>query len=783
MNLTKSPITLACAVIFAQAAQAQTLIPPETSSAGNIEAEQDQLQTVTVTAQRRLESLTKTPVAVTVVDQKQLDAQGITSAVDIPNTVPNLQVVQNGFSMRGIGNNNSFGGYSTVAVQVDGVYQPSYQALDLGLYDVDRIEGLRGPQGTVYGRNATAGVVNIETAPARMRREAFGDVAVGNFGDVTARGVLNVPLSETFAARVSLMKRKNDGYVEGGAAQRNYGETDVSSARLAWTWQATPDLIWHASLSSARNQGTIPDPVWASYSYFPNANLATGTLGNAVVVPASNNILARHTATDIVTDLSETALRSRLTWSLNDLWSLTYLAGGVNFADNGVDAATGLFTLKNRDFTTRSQSHELDVNYEGSTLKAVGGLYLYRDRTSGAQKVGIGNALPYPLASVLPPPMVYAPGTGFEPSAYGVVDVAKRVNEDSNDSQAIFAQGTYSVTPLTRLTAGARYTKDQFSTNGDTQVCAFGTVTQANMNLTCGVPFGPPSSAIASSSSSNASWRLGVDHDLSKDHMLFASVSTGYRGGGATANVAPQFSTFKPETLTNVEIGWRGRLLSNKLSLNLTAFNMDYKDLQVSGIGQDVAGNNTPVTTNSPTAKIRGLEFEGDWLATRNDRLQGFVTYLDAKFGHFVDPVGNPDNIPGDYNNFAPVPITGTQADYTGHTLLNAPRFTLRARYAHTYTLANGARLVPSVQLYWQSGSYTSYSNFTDPLRGYRDAYTKTDLNLSWESADRRWTVDTYVYNVTDKRVYASATPLAADTGVTYAPPRTYGLRLGYRFE
>jgi iron complex outermembrane receptor protein len=127
--------------------------------------------------------------------------------------------------------------------------------------------------------------------------------------------------------------------------------------------------------------------------------------------------------------------------------------------------------------------------------------------------------------------------------------------------------------------------------------------------------------------------------------------------------------------------------------------------------------------------------------------------------GNFLDPVGNPDNIPGIYNSFAPTPIPGTTADYTGNRLPNAPRFSVRARYSHAMTLGGGARLVPSIQVYWQSGSYTSLSNISDPARGYRKAYSKTDLNLRWESADGRWTVDGYVYNAEDKKVYAFAAP------------------------
>jgi len=781
MYQRQTPIALAC-VLFIGEVQAQL---PSSDAASATQADNDVvvLEKITITAQRRSEVLSKAPIAASVLSQQALDSQGISTASDIASSVPNLQVVQNGFSMRGIGNNNSFGGYPTVAVQVDGIYEPVNQALTLGLFDIDRIEAVRGPQGTVYGRNATAGVVNIETARASSKFQAFGDLAYGTHNDITARGVLNVPVSDTFQVRASVMKRQSDGNVDGGASPRNYGEIDVSSARLAWTLQATPDLRWRASLSTAQNNGTLSDIVRASYTYFPDANIATGTLGAPVTVAPGGNILGYRSAPDIANDVKQTAFRSNLHWSINDQWSVTYLAGATRLVNNGVDFASGLFTLTNKDYATRTQSHEIDVNYESDALKLVGGIYTYRDRTSGAQKIGIGDALPFPLSAVLPPPIVIAPGTGFEPTGFGIIDVASRVNENANDSNAVFGQAVYSVSPALRLTGGIRNTRDKFSTNGDSQVCAFGTVAQANMALSCPVPFGPPTSSVASSSSSNTSWRLGVDHDLSPDNLVFASVSTGYRGGGATANVAPQFSTYKPETLRSIELGWRGRMLGNTLGMNVTAFDMDYRNLQVSGIGQDISGNNTPVTTNSPTAKIRGLEFEGDWLASRRDRLQGFFTYLDARFGTFIDPVGNPNNIPGIYNSFAPVPIPGTAADYSGNRLPNAPRVSLRARYSHAFTLDGGSRLTPSIQAYWQSGSYTSLSNISDPARGYRKAYSKTDLELRWVSADGRWTIDGYVYNAENAKVYASAVPLASFTSVSYMPMRTVGVRVGVRFE
>lgn len=794
-----TPITIAClsALLHAGAAHAQSLpadtpaAPSDTTRPAGNDADgaaPAKLETVTVTAQRRSEVLSKTPVAITAVSQKALDSQGISSAVDIATLVPNMQVAQNGFSMRGIGNNNSFGGYSTVAVQVDGIYEPNYSALSLGLYDVDRIEALRGPQGTVYGRNATAGVVNIETAKPRRKFQAFGDLAFGNYGDRTERAVVNLPVNEMLQVRASVMHRKNDGYDDGGASTRRYGAIDVSSARLAWALQATPDLQWNASVSTAKNTGTVPLSTPVSYTYFPNASLSAGTFGAPVTVSPAGNILGYRTARDIRSDMKEDALRSSLVWSIDDRWSLTYLAGIGRFEDSGIDSSTGLFSLQQRGTRTSNYSHEIDVNYEAGRFKVVAGLYAYRDRQSGLQKVSIGNALPYPFNSVLPPGFAFAPGSGFEPSGYGGIDVQKRINADRNRSTAAFAQGTYNLADDWRLTTGVRNTRDKFSTDGDSQACAYGSAAAPDAGLRCGVPFGPPSGAVASSGSTKTSWRLSTDYDLTPDQMLFATVATGYRGGGATANVAPRFITYQPETLTNYELGWRSRLLANTLSLNVTAFNMDYKNLQVSGIGQDLLGNNTPVTVNAATARIRGLEFEGDWLVTRNDRLQGYLTYLDARFGTFANAVNNSTGIDlGTYNAFAAVAglpaLSTSSADYSGKRLPGAPRLALRGNYAHTFTLADGTRLVPSIQVYWQAKSYTSFDNYDDPARGGRGAYTKTDLNLNYESPDHRWTAAAYVYNLGNKSVYASATAQPAMTYATYMAPRTYGLRVGYRFD
>jgi len=799
MTQRLTPVALACISVLLQAGAAhgqqavnaasakpdspKTEGAPGADAAASPDTSGAQLEVITITAQRRPEVLSKAPIAVTVVNQNSLDAQGITATGDIVTTAPNLQSANNGFSMRGIGNNNPFGGYATVAVQVDGIYEPSPLILGLGLYDINRIEVLRGPQGTAYGRNATAGVVNIHTARPVNKFLATGDVAYGNYQDLTARAVVNVPVNDRLQLRGSVLRRTNDGYDYGGASPRNYGAIDLLSARLAAAWKLTPDLLWHASLSYAQDKGTIPESHRISYSYYPNGNIATGTLGQPVVVAPVGNILADRTEPDIAKNVQQTALRSSLAWTLNDNWTLTYLAGWSRLTEGGIRNATGLFRLQSKDLVTRTQSHELDLNYESERLKAVAGLYGYRDRQAGLQKIGIGDALPYPFASVLPPPLVIAPGVGFEPTGFNVIDVVARTNEVANTSKAAFAQATYSISDTLRLTGGLRYTRDKVSTDGDSQVCAPGSVVAITPDLACGVPFGPPTHAAGADSWSNVSWKATAEYDLTKNHLVYATVATGYRGGGVTPNVAPQYLTYAPERLTNFELGWRGQLLNNSLSLNLTAFNMDYKDLQISTIGQDVFGNNTPVTTNAATATIRGVEFEGDWKVTRRDRLQGFITYLDARFGTLANSIDTTNNLSSSYNAFAPTPIPPGVANYSGNRLVNAPRISLRGRYSHIFNLGANGTLTPSVDVYWQARSYTTLDNISDPARGGRSAYSKTDLNLLYETADGRWSVNAFVHNVENKTVYSSSVPLAAFATATYMPPRTFGVRVGYNFE
>lgn len=757
------------------------------------EASQTQIEEVVVTAQKRVELLSKVPVAVSAVSQDRLDDLGIRSTRDLVTAVPSLQTSVNGyttqFSIRGIGNFS--GSYSTVAVQVDGIYEPNIGALSNALYDVGRIEVLRGPQGTVYGRNATAGVVNINTADPTDEAEVYGDVAYGNYSDFTVRGVANLPLGDRVQLRGSVVRQTNDGYYPGGLAGDDYAKTDLLSGQLTGLVTITDDLTWRLAVSHARNEGTVNYLHGVKYLYYPNANLTTGVLGDPQLVPARDNLFGQENEPENQLDTEQTAVRSRLTWSLSDTITATYLAGYSTFSNDGVTQATGAFSSRQRDFETRSTTQELDINYEAERLKAVLGLYYYSDNADGNSALHIGNTVPWPL-NTLVPNAINQP-TGTEPSVYGLIDILQRTRDSENTSEAAFAQATYSITDRVRLTGGVRYTSDSSSIDQASQVCAFGTGWEPNAQLRCGVPFGPPSTTKQSTDSSNTSWKTTLDMDLTPDQLLYLTVGTGYRGGGVSGNTSlpAQFLSYDPETVTNYELGWKANLLGRSLVLTLSAFNMDYEDMQVSAIELDLNGNPTPVTINAAEARLRGVEAELDWRITRFDEIRGYVTYLDTQFKSFPNGVNSSTNPDGIYNNTIRALNTNTGSNYallpinvptnfTGNEIPNAPSTTVRLAYSRLLELGDVGTLAPTLQWYWQDDSYADLAN---SAQSQRKSYSKVDMIVTFRSPSERLMLEAYGYNLTDKTVLQSANAKWDQTVGFYMPPRTYGLRVGYRFQ
>ena len=271
-----------------------------------------------------------------------------------------------------------------------------------------------------------------------------------------------------------------------GASARNYAKTDILTAQLTTLVKLAESLTWRLALEHSDNTGTINYLQGVNYLYYPTANLTTGSLGAPAIVSARPNLMGQESVTNNSLNTWEDAVRSRLTWAINDQFTATYLAGYSAFIDNGIDTATGAFSARQRGSDTRSATHELDLNFDTDRLKAVAGLYYYRDYNHGDARLHIGNTVPCPLSALIPG-AINRP-VGSEPGAYGLIDILQHTAFNYNTSKAAFSQATYGVTDTLRLTGGVRYTKDTHGVDSSSQVCAFGTAEVPNAALRCGVP-------------------------------------------------------------------------------------------------------------------------------------------------------------------------------------------------------------------------------------------------------------------------------------------------------
>jgi len=757
----------------------------------------DGMDEIVVTAQKSSEKLTKAPIAVSVVSQDSLDRQGLSSADALVTTAPTLQLSQNGFAIRGLGSNNSFSGYSTVATQIDGIYDPSSQVLALGLFDISAVEVLRGPQGTVYGRNATAGVVNINTADPKNVLGMDADFQLGSRNSLRVRAAVDLPVTDTLAIRVAGFHQVDDGLDPQLGAQQAFGKTDLSGARVTAKWQPTSRLTWRLSLNYGENRGTVPLAYLRSYNYYPNANLTyTGPdlknnlFGPGVTVYDKQINPGVDRVTENRMDVTYYAARSRLAWDVTDTLTATYLAGYSVLKDNGINAATGVFDQRGVKARTETWSHELDLNYTLGRLSLVAGAYVYEDnQPSGARLIHAGNTAPFPFNTVFNAFGAKVVGTGNGISTIDAVDVVNYSAQVGSRSQALFGQAKYEVVDGIRVTGGIRSTWDQVFSRNTQLVCAGGTVTLANMSATT-CPTGAAGTLAFTDDRnrdaakfSKVNWKLGVDADLTPDILLYATASTGYRSGGLQSSSNPaNFRQYAPETVMSYEGGIRANLFDRRLFLGLTAYQLDYDDLQVSSIIVDPIQGPIPVTTNAAKARIRGIELEGRFSPTRADHFSGYVSYLDGTFRSFPngqDTLYSADTL---YNIFGPIlgytAIPSATADFTGNELPNAPKWSARLSYAHDFDLGGGM-LTPSVDFYVQSRTFADIGNYA---QSRNPSYTKTDLNLTYAFADSNVTLVAFVNNLEDKRIPQNVTSVWSSTVVNYSAPRTIGARIGLHF-
>ena len=695
------------------------------------------LDTVIVNAEKRESSAQETPLALSAFSDEDLERVGAYDVQSLQSQVPNLFFSKDGvnsvtqISMRGIGNENaSVGGDSGVALHIDGIYYSRPSVAGNVFFDLQGIEVLRGPQGTLFGRNTNGGSVNLITANPTDEFEGKADVTFGNYDRFRFRGVANLPLNDRAALRISGYREVRDGYTEVLNGFSDIDDADNTSLRAKLRLDLSDSVEWVLGASIDKIEGAGPgvkiigdyadevvlarDPVTLD----PVATL--DRLADALPNPSDPRKTRRNL--NETRDAEYRTLTSHLTWDAGPVLfkSITGYADSENVAFRDLD--TSEINLATIDIAIEgeqwSQEFQLVSDYESPLDWILGAYYITEDSLID---LGVFDGL------------------------FGLITNG---GEAETESWALFGQANYALTDRLTVTAGARYSYDEKV--GSDYLIIPGVVEIFNGG---------------SDDWSNTNYRLGVDYKVSDDSLLYASFARGYKSGGyVVGSFIFAEPTYDPETVNAWEIGSKNRFWNDRVQLNLAGFYYDYKDLQVFKFLA-----NAIAIENAAQATVAGAELELQAYLTDDFRVDGALAYLDAEYDDFMsqDPI---------------FPELGLQ-DVSGNRLNRAPEFSVSLGAEYEFDLGNHGRLVPRIQTYWQSEVFfRQFALATDR----QDSFMKTDLRLSWFSEDETWRVEAFVRNLEDEDTVNNTTygsPLygASPQGI-YDPPRTVGVTIGVTY-
>lgn len=728
----------------------------ETSTAG--------LEEVVVTAQRREETAQRAAIPITAVAGEAVTQSSVTQATDLTRLIPSIQVAPASsltqIYLRGVGTfaANAFAEQG-VAFNLNGVYL-SRPAAPAGLfYDLERIEVLKGPQGTLYGRNATGGAVNVIAArPVIGETSGFFHTEIGNYSAVKSSAAVNVAVNDSAAFRFSGQYVERDGYFNDG-----YDDEDSHAVRAQFRLEKTAVdfsvMADYANIGGKGVGGTIMPLLAGKDRLGPSDPRVIAEYLTRPPTPPVPQIIARDDGyqdnefygiiATLEADLGPATLTIVPAYRKTDLDFLSYSSS---------------FYIDVEELSEQS-SFEARLSNTGNDWSWVTGLYYFNENVTADQF--------------------------FDQASNGTL-----IQSDlDTTSYALFGQATYSVTDTFRITAGLRYTED----NKKQQTYA------ETRPFTGFVPPGPPdftpiiaiipSNPVSDVDFDKTTWKLGIELDVADQSLLYASVSTGFKSGILYSATGRNYSD--PETLTAYTIGSKNRFLGNTLQFNVEAFYWDYEDQHIAHLGP-VQVAETPVgpifgpvfmTENAGQATIYGVETDLLWLPSPNGLLSLNLQYLDTEYDELRYQAYSPTGAPPVLGcPAAATDLTGTtptariyDVDCSGRPMVNAPEWTINLGYEHGFELNRG-RIIVGADTRIESSRYLSME-FLD--LGKQKSYTMSNLRVTYETEAGGLALTAFVNNIEDELVFSNSLQSPAKAGTIYnqmRPPRTYGMRLSLRF-
>lgn len=696
-----------------------------------------------VTAQRREQSLQEVPVAVTVVDAEVMASSGLNTTEDLQLMTPGLVSTSvNGSSqtyIRGVGNQSSvIGGESSVATYVDGVYIASLTGAVFGFNNVERVEVLRGPQGTLFGRNATGGVLQVVTR--RPEHDPSGSVglSLGNYETSESSAYFTTGLSDTLAMSLGAY----GAYQDEGFGKNIPFDDDINLRRegsvrgqLLFDPNSSLSLLWTADYDRQRtDMGT-------------NRTTLAGTR-NLLGGPLSGSAFDANYNLPVFAKNRQWGLSQLLTLDLGSVELKSITAYREYFWNNvyDQDVTTVRVVDVERDEEASTLQQEFLLEGSAGSLDWTTGVFYFRSQ-----------------ASIQP---ISTQSSSLAAFNFG------RYSEQDLDSYAAFAQGTMAVQDALNLTAGVRYTHDEATLNG------------RNIALP-GHPAGAGTVLATVTdrdiSASKVTWRLAADYRIAQDVMVYASASRGFKSGGFNLSSITQTPT-QPETLDAYEVGIKPSLAGGQLQLNVAAFRYDYADIQLSRVG-----NAGIETLNAAEAKVNGAELELTLApdALPRFRAQASFSYLDAEYESFANApyfLPNPHSGPPPGvvclapSSVSPGGNTQCVTDASGNTMIRSPQWTAGLNVSYAIPVRVG-EIGFTVNYYYNDGFFWEPSN-----RLRQDGFDVVNAELALTTRDEAWRFRIFGRNLGDELYYSSVSEQALGDIATAQAPRTYGAGVDYRW-
>lgn len=691
---------------------------------------------IVVTANRREQRLQDVPLAVTAMTGDALERSGINDTRQLTQAIPNLNFSRSNSAfqptIRGIGTRGSSAGdESNIAVYIDGVYQPEMSALAFDLVNIERVEVLRGPQGTLFGRNSTGGLINVITPDPQYDTSGRAQIRYGRFNERSANFYVTTGVADNVAIDLAAILREDDGFIRDLVRGGHVGDRRAYAARSKILFEPSESsrFVLTASYSNVADN--------ASVNSLPlNGNTSARSLARdpAIAITTKPWTSSLDHVRDIQHKQFSSSLEGKFSFGNFAVESTTAYQTNKVLVETDNDA-TSLDVARNRvDPRSKYFSEELRILSTGSgPLQWIGGAFVFS-------------------------------GTGrFDPitsTSNGTTNTFIYSKQDVT-SYAGFSELNYEFVPDLILTAGLRFTHERREYNGRTE--------------RNGVVLAQISDA--KTSFSEWTYRATLQKKFGPDANIYATYSRGFKSGVFNAfSTSPSSKPVRPEILDAFEVGLKSEPLP-WLRANFSLFHYDYKDIQLS------ARDNTTaliVLLNAAQAKIDGAEIELSAKLWEGFSVSGYATYLDAKYSKFpgaqiLTPIYQDQTSIG---GSAMTPIGNAQStgDVSGARMIAAPEYTFGIN-ANYEVETDGGRFGISSNIFHSGKYYWDVSN-----RLVQPSYTMVNGELSWTVPGDKLRLSIWAKNLTNEKVFQQMLPNANADVVSYERPRTYGVGAQFNF-